>query len=240
MALKPNENAEELSGQFEGDIILNALQKQIIQGIHSKTGLLDESYRWINNTIAYEIDYEVFSDEQVAHIESGLELIQNVTCVTFVERTDEEDYISVIGDSTGCWSYVGRQGGRQELHLQLYAPDTGCFRIGTIVHEFIHALGFFHMQSATERDEYVTIMWDNILPGTESNFNKYGADVVTNFGVEYDYGSVMHYGAYGFAINASLPTIVPIDPTAEIGQRIGMSYDDILRIKHMYDCVIPY
>lgn len=240
MSLKPTENAEEFSGQFEGDIILNALQKQFVRGIHSKTGLLNETYRWINNTIAYEIDYETFNDEQIAHIELGLELIQNVTCVTFVERTDEEDYISVIGDSTGCWSFVGRQGGKQELHLQLYEPESGCFRIGTIVHEFIHALGFYHMQSATEHDEYVTIMWDNIQPGTENNFGKYGADVITNFGVEYDYGSVMHYGAYGFAINSSLPTIVPLDPTAEIGQRIGMSYDDILRIKHMYSCVIPY
>lgn len=64
------------------------------------------------------------------------------------------------------------------------------------------------MQSATERDDYVEIMWENIEPGMESNFDKFSADVITNFGVEYDYGSIMHYDPYGFSING-LPTIVP-------------------------------
>lgn len=29
-----------------------------------------------------------------------------------------------------CWSYVGRQGGRQNISL-----DEGCWDIGTVVHE---------------------------------------------------------------------------------------------------------
>jgi hypothetical protein len=37
--------------------------------------------------------------------------------------------------------------------------------------------------------------------GTENNFNKYDANTITNFGVPYDYGSVMHYGAYAFSVN---------------------------------------
>jgi hypothetical protein len=45
-------------------------------------------------------------------------------------------------------------------------------------------------------------------PGYEHNFNTYPASEITNFGVTYDYGSVMHYGAYGFSVNG-LPTIVP-------------------------------
>lgn len=38
---------------------------------------------------------------------------------------------------------------------------------GTIVHELLHSLGFFHMQSHTKRDKYVKIVWDNILDGKE-------------------------------------------------------------------------
>lgn len=69
------------------------------------------------------------------------------------------------GEDSGCWSYVGRSGGRQTLNLQRSYPGNGCFRNGTIVHEFLHAAGFFHQQSAPERDDYVEIVWENIQPG---------------------------------------------------------------------------
>lgn len=45
--------------------------------------------------------------------------------------------------------------------------------------------------------------------GTQSNFAKLSPDVVEDFGVGYDYGSIMHYSAYAFAINYSKKTIVP-------------------------------
>lgn len=64
------------------------------------------------------------------------------------------------------------------------------------------------MQSATERDEYVTIGWEHIIPGMEHNFNVYGANVITNFGVRYDVLSLMHYNAYGFTKNG-FATIIP-------------------------------
>jgi len=42
----------------------------------------------------------------------------------------------------------------------------------------------------------------------EHNFNVYPANVITDFGVPYDYGSVMHYGAYAFSSNGQ----TTIDP----------------------------
>ena len=45
-------------------------------------------------------------------------------------------------------------------------------------------------------------------PGTENNFNKYDTSTITNFGVSYDYGSVMHYSAYAFSKNGGI-TIEP-------------------------------
>ena len=44
--------------------------------------------------------------------------------------------------------------------------------------------------------------------GMELNFNKYDADYITNFGVPYDYDSVMHYGPYAFSRNGNR-TITP-------------------------------
>jgi hypothetical protein len=45
--------------------------------------------------------------------------------------------------------------------------------------------------------------------GKEHNFRKYNEATVTNFGVPYDYGSIMHYSAHAFSRNGK-PTITPL------------------------------
>ena len=54
-----------------------------------------------------------------------------------------------------------------------------------------HALGFYHEQSRTDRDNYVEIKKENIKQGMGHNFDE--AKSSRNL-VNYDYISVMHYG----------------------------------------------
>ena len=55
----------------------------------------------------------------------------------FVRWNGESDYIDIIRD-VGCYSPVGKIGGRQQLSL-----DWGCAGdIGTPIHELMHATGF--------------------------------------------------------------------------------------------------
>lgn len=126
---------------------------------------------------------------------------------------------------------VGYQGGNQNLNLESDDIGVGCFRKMAVLHEFLHgkmvcaiiakinetiqsfrsifaALGFHHMQSVYNRDDYVTILWENIQPGLEDQFMKFTNKEVTFFNISYDYLSVMHYGAYYFSKNG-LPTLVP-------------------------------
>ena len=63
-----------------------------------------------------------------------------------------------------CFSAVGRQGGRQELSV----GGTCTFARGTIMHEMMHAVGFHHEQTRTDRDQFVTIFFQNIQPGKSS------------------------------------------------------------------------
>jgi Astacin (Peptidase family M12A) len=55
------------------------------------------------------------------------------------------------------------------------------------MHELLHAAGFYHQQSASNRDEFVEIIWDNISNGHESNFDRYNASYVTDYDTLYDY-----------------------------------------------------
>ena len=51
----------------------------------------------------------------------------------------------------------------------------------------MHAVGFFHEQSRTDRDTYVRIALENVQEGRENNFDSYLASQITAFGEPYDY-----------------------------------------------------
>lgn len=157
--------------------------------------------------------------------------IENKTCVRFINQTVEVNFIEIFSGS-GCWSYVGRLGqGAQLLSLM----RNGCVFHGIVVHELLHALGFYHMQSSFDRDNYVRINFENVEAGREHNFRLYNNRMVSHFGTSYDYDSLLHYRSSAFSSNGS-PTIETLDPKdmSRIGQRIGMSVGDVARVNNMY------
>ncbi|CAI9543459.1 unnamed protein product, partial [Staurois parvus] len=112
----------------------------------------------------------------------------------------------------------------------------GCVYRGIIQHELQHALGFHHEHARSDRDNYVDINYQYISEGYQGDFAK--ADT-NNLGSPYDYGSVMHYDAYAFTNTSNQPTIVPKpDPNVPIGQRIGLSALDVLKINRLYQCSV--
>lgn len=65
-----------------------------------------------------------------------------------------------------CYSEVGRIGGPQVLSI-----DVHCFKYhttmfnGTILHEIMHTLGFWHEHTRPDRDQYIRVNFDNVQPG---------------------------------------------------------------------------
>lgn len=216
-------NIWELSGKFEGDIELDE---------SNRNGLLNQTSRWPGGLVPFEITTEDFSKEQRAIIMDAVAEYHRLTCLKFRKRrVTDPHFIQIVGSDSGCWSSVGMQTQHKKQVLNLQTPN--CVTFGVVLHELMHAVGFYHQQSASNRDDYVKINWENIKAGREHNFKKYDADEVTDFGVEYDYGSVMHYSALAFSKN-KLPTIEPKHNGAEIGLRKNFSDSDVDKLNRMY------
>ncbi|XP_064535365.1 seminal metalloprotease 1-like [Drosophila montana] len=219
------------------DISLGLYQGDMAVGF-KRNGLLSPDEHWPNGEVFYKID-EQFKPVQVDHIKLAMQIIQNVSCVRFLPADENtKNFVEVKVSLSGCWSNVGFTGGKQLLSLPDAGVEEGCFRLGTIQHEFLHTLGFLHQQSSPDRDDYVQIAWDNIQPDNVSNFLKHNSSRVGNFGAAYDYGSIMHYSVSAFKKNAGLDTILPLQPLngRRMGQRNRMSDADILRLNNMYKC----
>ncbi|KAL3121605.1 hypothetical protein niasHT_008734 [Heterodera trifolii] len=231
---------------FENDILLTLPQaKQILEEIKEVSPANKRRGRrqanptpssiWGNVNIPYLFQVSQTDSNWQNNIRKGHRHIESLTCVRFVFHQNDhalkgKDYLQYFRGS-GCWSQVGKTGGRQPISI-----GYGCESLGIVAHETLHALGLWHEQSRLDRDSFVRINYDSILPGTESNFEKRTRDTSDNLGQPYDLGSAMHYGNRAFASDFRSFTILTVDRMYQqtIGQRGGLSFKDTKMINTRY------
>ncbi|CAL4064049.1 unnamed protein product, partial [Meganyctiphanes norvegica] len=158
-----------------------------------RKALTDLVYRWPTKYGVPVVPYLFYGAriEQTVIKDSMAHWMEH-TCIRFERsNTTRKPHLQFFFGH-GCWSYVG--------HIwfwwgQPVSLGQGCNTVGIIAHELGHALGFWHEQARSSRDEHVVVNMDNVIPGLEGNFATVNDN---NYKVSYDYASDMHYGSRFF------------------------------------------
>jgi hypothetical protein len=210
---------------IEGDILVPAIATESVFA----TNL------WPNGVVYYEFGTNVDPNNQALML-AAMAVWEAVANVQFTVRSGQPNFI-LIWNSTVNNSEVGMKGTIQIVNIASWGSNV------TMVHELGHALGFWHEQSRSDRNTYVTIEWNRITDGNDHNFIIHGeADV---YG-PYDFNSVMHYGQCAWSTcancqanpnNCRTITVKPAwDPNWQnaIGQTTSLSKLDQLTMSFLY------
>ncbi|XP_041962060.1 meprin A subunit beta-like isoform X1 [Alosa sapidissima] len=205
---------------FDGDIVES----------NSRSSILREDTRWASS-VPYLLG-DTLDLHSKGIILRAFEQFGLKSCINFTPWQNE-DYFIKLQKFGGCYSNVGKvsPGG------QTVSIGHGCAVVHIVEHELLHALGFHHEQSRYDRDDHVTIIWENVKEGFEHNFNKVSEDSSSLLSTSYDYTSVMHYSADALT-NGNGFTIITKQPEFQdvIGKSIEMSSTDTLELNRLYHC----
>ncbi len=215
----------------QGDIILGRIEDLSPMQL-GEEGVTEAAVKpdslWLNGVVPYVLDASLSDDARRAFLEATAHWEQ-YTALRFVPRRDQRDYVRVIGEG-GCSSHLGRIGGEQLITL-----GPGCETMGIAAHEIGHAIGFYHEQSRSDRDQHVVVHWENIDPDYTSQFLTYAEQGYLGEDVGgYNVYSIMHYGSRAFSIDGERPTITLPDGTEFESNRSGLTTTDIDGATRLY------
>ena len=169
-----------------------------------------DSRKWPDGIVPFTIQQGTSAASRRT-IDSAIEDWESKTPIRFVERSGQRDYIEFVSVGGNiCSSRLGRSGGRQAVNF----AGSSC-----LVHEIGHAMGLSHEQNRADRDDFVIVNFANIQGNRASQYRISSSTPVG----PYDLRSVMHYRAFQFGIDNSIPTLRPRDPSIPLSQVGGVS-----------------
>ncbi len=198
-----------------------------------------DGHRWPGGVVPYVLDPNLTLEER-QEVLDGIDLIESQTNVSFVPLPDNDgdgvpdggapaNFIRFEG-STRSESNIGMQQGEQVI---LTSTDpvrpNGQNGAGTVAHEIMHALGFYHEHQHPDANNPGNPV--TVVPGNNPapNFNQLPPGAII---LPYDPDSIMHYETGNF--NGGAINVNPGANVGGVGQRHNLSPGDIASINEIY------
>ncbi len=217
---------------YQGDIILGTTaeveQPASAGGKQPQSSITPLTTRlWAGGRIPYTVDTTLSASLQ-QRINDAITHWNTKTLIKFNPRGSESNYVrfTTSTSTVSCSSNVGMIGGQQLIRL----PD-GC-GTGAIIHEMGHSVGFWHEQERLDRNQFVTVLFENIDKSFASNYDQVFAS--GKDAGPYNFNSIMHYGAFDFSSDGILPAMETVPAGIPVGQRAGLSAGDLDTVQRMY------
>ncbi|MFT6068290.1 MAG: hypothetical protein ACJAT2_000057 [Bacteriovoracaceae bacterium] len=176
-----------------GDIIIGQvkdLDRFVDNANSGKPLILPKPTLWKNGEVPYVIDDNL---SNAPEINEAIDLINSRTSLRFKFRDNEKDFVRFKEGPLNCYSPLGKIGGEQVISL-----SSGCKK-SQIIHEMLHTIGLLHEQNREDRDEFISIIWENIDPKNHLQFKK-----IKNANLDlkkhpFDFKSIMLYNQFAFS-----------------------------------------
>jgi hypothetical protein len=177
-------------------VVLSAWQWTVLAADHSDPAHVDltspRREPWPGGIIPYDIS-KLTKPQQALALRAMQDWMDTGAKIKFIPRTTQVEYVNFTGktDAGNNTSNVGFvKGQRTDINITAFWwRDIEWMP----AHELGHVLGFFHEHQRWDRDQYVTIHYENIKDGRADDYNwipKTNWLVTT---LPYDYKSIMHY-----------------------------------------------
>ena len=97
---------------------------------------------------------KVFTSEDS---DNGLSLFHHFLFPTLNHALINLSFLYII---LSCWGHVGHHGYKTQISI-----GDNCDFQHVMEHELGHTVGFWHEQSRPDRDNYISVIWENVLDG---------------------------------------------------------------------------
>ncbi|KAK0401994.1 hypothetical protein QR680_016084 [Steinernema hermaphroditum] len=231
----------------EGDILMTADEARRYFEVQERRSKRQAYQRWDfpkslwSNGVYYTYD-PAMNQQGIDAVEDAIAFWQKHTCVRFHRVQNGAsvpvDPLLIFYPGWGCFSAMGRNHYAKEQKVSI---GSGCEYVSVATHEIAHALGFMHEQSRWDRDNYLWIDLNNVIPNKTHNYDNYNKNENDNYGKQYDFSGIMHYEDNSFAINSSVPAMYARNSAYQmsIGGAQIPAYGDIYEMNMLYSCYAP-